>query len=191
MLIKKRNHLFKRIEHNINITIELLQFINIFKIKGPLGCINFSCNNHELLFFDSKLDNFFLKSKILDLFFNNFREAVRGVMIPWICSFVITGHHYKIAYSYKRHQLALHLGFPYWIIIDLTTDNIIYLKIIKNKLLRSISRRFLLTSIDYTTFVKLKNYFHDVRSILPYKIKGLTFTKTTEKLKIGKKVKYR
>jgi ribosomal protein L6P/L9E len=191
MLIKRRDHLFKRIEHDINITIELLQSKNIFKIKGPLGCISFSCNNNEIIFFNSNINNFFLKSKILNIFFKNLREAFRGVMVPWICSFIITGYNYKIAYSYKRHQLAIYLGFTYWIIIDLTTDNIIYLKTIKNKLLRSISRKFLLSSIDYRTFEDLKNYFYNVRSLLPYKIKGLIFTKTTEKLKIGKKVKYR
>jgi hypothetical protein len=191
MLIKLRNNYFKRVEHDINITIALLQSLNLFTIKGPLGSISFSCNNNETSFCQPNINDFFLRKNKVNVFFKNFREGLRGVMTPWLCSFIITGYQYKIAYSYKRHQLAIHLGFTYWIVIDLTTDNIIYLKVIKNKLLRSISRKFLLSSIDYTRFVELKNYFNKVRSLLPYKLKGLTFTRNTEKLKIGKKVKYR
>jgi len=191
MLIKNRLLFCKRIEAYTNISIEILDTLNIIKIKGPLGVIKFSCCNKQVSFFNDIQNSFLLKKDKANIFFKNFREALRGIMVPWLRSFAITGYQYKIAYSYKRHQLSLGLGFTYWIVVDLTSDNIIYLKTIKGKLIRSISRKFILGSIDYTEFKILQNYFHKVRNLLPYKLKGLTFPEKKIALKQGKKVKYR
>jgi len=178
----------KRIESFISLKIDTLSNLNIIKIKGPLGSISFSCCAK---FFKDRAEFFILKKEKLKIFLKNFREALRGIFVPWIRSFAITGYQYKIAYSFKQHQLSLGLGFTYWILIDLTTNNIIYLKTIKGKLIRSISRKFLLTSIDYTEFKRLQEFLNTVRNLLPYKLKGLTFPEKKIKLKIGKKIKYR
>jgi hypothetical protein len=191
MLIKNRLLFSKRIEAYTNITINVLETLNIINIKGPLGSIKFSCCNKQIQFFEDLQNHFLLKKNKTNIFFKNLREALRGIMVPWLRSFVITGYQYKIAYSHKRHQLSLGLGFTYWIVVDLTSDNIIYLKTIKGKLIRSISRKFILASIDYTEFKVLQNFFNQVRNLLPYKLKGLTFPEKKPKLKTGKKVKYR
>lgn len=192
MLVKNRLLFSKRIDKYINITINLLNTVNNFEIKGPLGKVKFSCSNAQLNFFSEVFQTkFFLKKNKSLIFFKNLREALRGSVVPWLRSFVITGYQYKIAYSYKRHQLSINLGFTYWIILDLTTDNVIHLKTIKGKLIRSISRRFILTSIDYTQFKILQKFLNTVRHLLPYKLKGLTRPGEKIKLKVGKKVKYR
>jgi len=188
MLIKNRLLFTKRIESYINLKIDTLSNLNVIKLKGPLGCIKFSCCSK---FFKDINTFILLKKEKIKVFIKNFREALRGIFVPWIRSFAITGYQYKIAYSFKQHQLGLGLGFTYWILIDLTTNNIIYLKTIKGKLIRSISRKFLLTSIDYTEFKLLQNFLNTVRNLLPYKLKGLTFPEKKIKLKIGKKIKYR
>lgn len=191
MLIKHRLSFSKRIDKYVNITINILNTLNNFQIKGPLGEIKFSCSNQHVKFLDKIQGEFLLKKNKTFIFFKNLREAIRGVLVPWLRSFVITGYQYKIGYSYIRHQLSIGLGFTYWIILDLTTANIIYLKIIKGKLIRSISRKFILSSIDYTEFKVLQKFLNTVRNLLPYKLKGLTFPEKKIPLKIGKKVKYR
>jgi ribosomal protein L6P/L9E len=191
MLVKNRLSFSKRINKYINITIDILDTLNNFQIKGPLGKIKFSCSNQQVTFLKNFQIDFLLKKNKSQIFFKNLREALRGVLVPWLRSFVITGYQYKIAYSYKRHQLSIGLGFTYWIVLDLTTDNIIYLKTVKGKLIRSISRKFILTSIDYTEFQILQKFLNTVRHLLPYKLKGLTFPEKKIKLKVGKKVKYR
>lgn len=191
MLIKERLFYFKRINKNINLNINVFKDINNFQIQGPLGKNSFNCSNQTLIVLKTFQNSFLLKRQKLKIFFNNFREAVRGVLVPWIRSFAITGYQYKIAYSYKKNILYLGLGFTYWILIDLTSNNIIYLKTIKGKLIKSISRKFILTSIDYNEFQFLQKYLNTVRNLLPYKLKGLTFPEKKIKLKKGKKVKYR
>jgi ribosomal protein L6P/L9E len=191
MLVKNRLSFSKRINKYINITIDILNTLNNFQIKGPLGKIKFSCSNQQVTFLKNFQIDFLLKKNKSQIFFKNLREALRGVLVPWLRSFVITGYQYKIAYSYKRHQLSIGLGFTYWIVLDLTTDNIIYLKTVKGKLIRSISRKFILTSIDYTEFQILQKFLNTVRHLLPYKLKGLAFPEKKIKLKVGKKVKYR
>lgn len=188
MLIKNRLLFTKRIEAYINVTVNIFDTLNVVKISGPLGIIKFSCDNKQIQFLETLI---LLKKEKIKTFLKNFREALRGVMVPWLRSFAITGYQYKIAYSFKRHQLSLGLGFTYWIIVDLTSDNIIYLKTIKGKLIRSISRKFILASIDYTEFKTLQEFFNTVRNLLPYKLKGLTFPEKKIKLKVGKKIKYR
>lgn len=192
MLIKQRLFFAKRIYKYINITIDILEDLNILRIKGPLGFVNFGFSNKELKYINNKGD-FIMQSKKKQIFLKNLREGVRGVLVPWIRSFEITGYQYKIAYSYVKHKLGLHLGFTYWVIINLTTNNMIYLKPIKGKYIRSISRKFILTSVNYEHFKDLKKYLNIVRNLLPYKLKGLTFPSIEKKikLKVGKKVKYR
>lgn len=191
MLIKNRQTFFKRIDNYLNITIKSLQDINNFQIKGPLGNIGFNCGNKQLILINNQTGSFLIKKKPFSLFLKNFREAIRGVFVPWIRPFVITGYQYKIAYSYKRHQLSIGLGFTYWIILDLTKHNTIYLKTIKGKFIKSISRKFILASIDYTEFQILQKFLNKVRNLLPYQLKGLTFPDKKIKLKIGKKVRNR
>src|ERR1700709_1822515 len=122
MLIKNRLLFTKRIESYINLKIDILSDLNIIKIKGPLGSISFSCCNK---FFKEIDNNFLLKKEKIKIFLKNFREALRGIFVPWIRSFAITGYQYKIAYSFKQHQLSLGLGFTYWVLIDLTANNVI------------------------------------------------------------------
>jgi len=186
MLTKEK--LYKRIKKSMNLTVNLFEKLNNFKLEGPLGTNKYNCSNKELKILDNNMQNsFFLKKTKMSIFYKNFREAIRGIFVPWLRSFAITGYQYKIAYSYKRHQLCLGLGFTYWIILDLTTDNIIYLKTIKGKLIKSISRRFILASIDYTEFQYLQKFLNETRNLLPYKLKGLTFPGKNIKLKAVKK----
>jgi len=189
MLIKDRILFFKRIDNYLNIKINGLEQLTNFQIKGPLGKIAFNCSNQQLRFLNNEENGFIIKKNKYNIFLLNFREAIRGVFVPWLRSFIITGYQYKIAYSYKRHQLSVGLGFTYWIVLDLTTNNTIFLKIIKGKFMRSISRKFILASIDYTEFQILQKFLNTVRNLLPYQLKGLTFPNVKIKLKKSKQAK--
>lgn len=194
MLLKQRFSYIKRIEKYINLTINILSEQNILKIKGPLGIIKFGFSNKEMKFINNNAD-FILKSSKKNIFFKNLRESIRGVLVPWIQHFEITGYQYNMDFSYLQDKFGLSLGFTYWVIINLTKDNVLYLNLTKGKKFkkRTISRKFTLTGINYEDFKELRNYLNTVRSLLPYKLKGLTFpeSKKNIKLKIGKKVKYR
>lgn len=104
---------------------------------------------------------------------------------------MINGYQYKVSFSYITHRFCIDLGFTYWMILDLTLNNSIYLKIIEGKNIRQISRRFVLSGIDVFEFKKLKQFFFKVRTLLPYKIKGFTPAKTQFKLKVGKRTNSR
>lgn len=192
MLTKPKIFFAKRIEKYINISVDLLEKINILRIQGPLGFVKFAFSNQFIKYINTN-GNFLMKSNKKNVFLRYLREGVRGVLVHWRRSFEITGYQYKIAYSYIQHKLGLHLGFTYWVIINLTKNNMIYLKPIPGKYIRSISRKFLLGSVNYEDFKDLKGYLNTVRNLLPYKLKGLTFPGIDKKilLKTGKKVKYK
>jgi len=62
MLIKQRLFFAKRIYKYINITIDILEDLNILRIKGPLGFVNFGFSNKELKYINNKGD-FIMQSK--------------------------------------------------------------------------------------------------------------------------------
>lgn len=189
-ILKERNIVCKRITNYVNLNIVITPVITMFKIKGPLGKITFSYNNKRLLYI-SKLNKFFIQNLDFTTFRKRLIDGFRGVLVPWIQPFMINGYQYKVSFSYITHRFCIDLGFTYWMILDLTTNNIIYLKLLEGKNIRQISRRFVLSSIDIFEFNKLKKFFTKVRTLLPYKIKGFTPLRTKFKLKIGKRTNSR
>lgn len=185
-ILKKRNLACKRITNYVNLKILITPYLTFFKIKGPLGNINFSYANKGLVFIP-ELKKFLIQNLSFLTFTKRLIESFRGVLVPWIKPFMINGYQYKVTFSYVTHRFCIDLGFTFWMILDLTKHNIIYLKIIEGKNIRQISRRFVLASVDIFEFNRLKKFFTKVRTLLPYKIKGFTPLKTKFKLKIGKR----
>lgn len=189
-ILKERNLTCKRLTNYVNLNIVITPLLTFFKIKGPLGNISFSYSSKGLLFI-KQLNKFLIQNVAFPTFRKRLIDGFRGVLVPWIQPFVINGYQYKVAFSYITHRFCIDLGFTYWMILDLTTNNIIYLKIIEGKHIRQISRRFVLSSIDILEFNKLKKFFTKIRTLLPYKIKGFTPLNTKVKLKIGKRTNSR
>lgn len=189
-LLKERNIVCKRLTNYINLKVLITSNLTIFKIKGPLGNINFAFNKKTLTYIQ-ELNKFFIKNVTFPTFEKRLIESFRGVLVPWIQPFVINGYQYKVSFSYITHRFCIDLGFTYWMILDLTLHNAIHLKIIEGKNIRQISRRFILSGVDVFEFQKLKKLFSEVRTLLPYKIKGFTPAKTKFKLKVGKRTNSR
>jgi len=189
-ILKERNLVCKRITNYVNLKISITPALTFFKIKGPLGNINFSYSNKGLVFIP-ELNKFLIQNLSFTTFRRRLIDGFRGVLVPWIQPFVINGYQYKVSFSYITHRFCIDLGFTFWMLLDLTKHNIIYLKLIEGKNIRQISRRFVLSSIDVLEFNKLKKFFSKVRTLLPYKIKGFTPLRTQFKLKIGKRTNSR
>jgi len=189
-LLKERNLVCKRITNYVSLNVGITNNSTIFKIKGPLGNINFSYNNKSILFI-KPLHKFFIRNLVFTTFQKRIIDGFRGVLVPWIQPFVINGYQYKVSFSYITHRFCIDLGFTYWMILDLNLHNKIHLKIIEGKNIRQISRRFVLSGVDVLEFSKLKKFFSNVRTLLPYKIKGFTPLNTQFKLKVGKRTNSR
>lgn len=185
-ILKERKLACKRITNYVNLRILITSALTFFKIKGPLGNINLSFNNKGFIFIP-ELKKFLIQNLSFLNFTRRIIDSFRGVLVPWIQPFVINGYQYKVSFSYVTHRFCIDLGFTFWIILDLTKHNIIYLKIIEGKNIRQISRRFVLSGIDILEFNRLKKFFIKIRTLLPYKIKGFTPSNAKFKLKIGKR----
>ena len=80
-ILKERKIVCKRLTNYVNLKVGITSDLTIFKIKGPLGDINFAFNNKTLTYIH-ELNKFFIKNLTFPTFHKRLIESVRGVLVP-------------------------------------------------------------------------------------------------------------